>query len=250
MRLRVDLNADLGEGAAAETELLRHVTSASVSCGLHAGDPASLARTLSAARDAGVAVGAHPSLADRENFGRLERPVTRGETGDLIAYQLAALGALAARAGLRLRHVKPHGALYTMGARDASLADAIAREVVGFDPDLILFAPAGSELAAAGRANGLRVAREIFADRNYRADGSLVPRSHPDAMLHNASAAADRVMRILREGTVPAIDGSEVRVEADTICLHGDSPDALAFASALRGRLADAHVTLAPPFAE
>jgi UPF0271 protein len=249
MKLRVDINADLGEGAATEAELLRLVSSANIACGFHAGDPLSIRTSIVAAREAGVAVGAHPSFADRENFGRKEISARPGEIFALIIYQLGAFQAIAGSLGVRTQHVKPHGALYNMAARDKALADEIVRTVVTVDQSLILYAPAGSALAEAANAAGLRVAREVFADRNYRADGSLVPRSEPNALLHDANSAAERVLRMLRERRVLAVDGTDIAIEADTICVHGDTPEAVAFARELRSELARAGIAIAPPFA-
>ncbi len=248
--MRIDLNADLGEGAAGENEILGLVSSASIACGFHAGDPASISASILAARDAGVAVGAHPSLADRENFGRVEMPITPNEIFALVAYQVGAFQAIATSLGVRPNHVKPHGALYNMAVRDRALSDAIAHAILAVDSSLFLFAPEGSALAQAGTAIGLPIAREVFADRNYMPDGTLVPRSRPDALLHDAEEAAARVLRMLREEVVSAIDGSDVAVHADTICLHGDSPEAVAFAKKLRAELASAEVTVAAPHHE
>ena len=182
MKLSIDLNADLGEGAASERELLGLVSSANIACGFHAGNPSSMTASILAAREAGVAVGAHPSLADRENFGRRELPVTPNEVFALVTYQVGAFQAIARSLGVRPHHVKPHGALYNMAARDPALADAVAHALLAVDRSLILFAPGGSALARAGEAIELTVAREVFADRNYLPDGSLVPRTRPDAL--------------------------------------------------------------------
>jgi UPF0271 protein len=245
--MRIDLNADLGEGAAHENELLELVTSASIACGFHAGDPASISATIQAARSAGVSVGAHPSFADRENFGRREIILPASEVFALVTYQLGAFRALASAAGVRMNHVKPHGALYNMAARDRSLADAVAQALLVVDRALILFAPGGSELARAGEALGLRVRREVFADRNYLPDGALVPRSRPDALLHDPEEAAVRVLRMLRERVVRAVDGTDIAIEAETICVHGDTPEAVAFARELRARLAAEEVAVVAP---
>jgi UPF0271 protein len=247
MKLSVDLNADLGEGAATEAELLGLVTSANIACGFHAGSPVSMTASIRAAHAAGVAVGAHPSLADRENFGRREWPVTPEEAFDLMIYQLGAFQAVAFSVGVRPNHVKPHGALYNMAARDSALADAVARALLAVDRTLILFAPGGSALATAASALGLRVAREVFADRNYQSDGALVPRTQPGALLSDAEEAARRVVRMLRENVVRTIDGNELAIHADTICVHGDTPDAIAFARTLRTHLASTGITMAAP---
>ncbi len=247
MKLRIDLNADLGEGVSGERALLGLVSSASIACGFHAGDPSSMSASIAAARDAGVAVGAHPSLADRENFGRTELSVTPEEVFALVVYQVGALQAIATSLGVRPNHVKPHGALYNMAARDPALADAVAQAICAVDRSLLLFAPDQSALAQAGAATKLRVAREVFADRNYLPDGSLVSRTRPDALLHDAEEAATRVLRILQEGVVRAVDGSDIAIAADTICLHGDAPGALAFAQKLRAALGAAGIAVAAP---
>jgi UPF0271 protein len=247
MKTSADLNADLGEGAASERELLELVSSANIACGFHAGDPASMTASIRAAREAGVAVGAHPSLADRENFGRKELTVSPNEVFALVVYQVGAFQAIATSLGVRPNHVKPHGALYNMAARDPSLAEAVAQAVLAVDRSLILFAPGGSALARAGEAIELRVAREVFADRNYLRDGSLVPRTRPDALLHNAEEAAARVLRMLRENVVQAVDGTDIAIQAETICVHGDTPDAIAFAQKLRAELATAGIAVAAP---
>lgn len=245
MNLSVDLNADLGEGAASEGELLALVSSANIACGFHAGDPGSMTASILAAKAAGVAVGAHPGLADREGFGRRELPVTPEEVFALVTYQVGAFQAIAMSLGVRPNHVKPHGALYNMAVRDPALAEAVTHAMLAVDRTLLLFAPAGSALADAAKAIELRVAREVFADRNYLPDGSLVPRTRPDALLHDAEEAAERVLRMLRDKVVRAVDGSDVALEVDTICLHGDKPEAVAFAQKLRAQLSAAGVRVA-----
>ena len=247
MKLPVDLNADLGEGAGHDDELLMFVTSANIACGFHAGDADTMHQSIVAARDRNVAVGAHPSLFDRENFGRKELPVTPDEVFDAVTYQLGVFQAIAEAAGVRPNHVKPHGALYNMATRDDKIADAIARAIAKADSKLILFAPDKSALARAGEAHGLQIVREVFADRNYLADGSLVPRSRPDALLHDPEEAAAHVLRMLREGKVRSVDGKDVDVRAETICLHGDTPGAVEFARALRASLEKEGVTVRAP---
>jgi UPF0271 protein len=249
MKHSVDLNADLGEGEPSESELLKFVSSANIACGFHAGDPSSMTASILAAREAGVAVGAHPSFSDRKNFGRKELPVSTNDIFALIAYQVGAFLGIATSLGVRPNHVKPHGALYNMAARDPSLAEAVAHGLLAVDRSLLLFAPSGSALARAGEAVGLRIAREAFADRNYQPDGSLVPRTHPNALLHDAAEAGERALRMLREEVVRAIDGSDIPIQADTICVHGDTADAVAFAKQLRAKLAAAGITIAPPSA-
>lgn len=247
MKDRIDLNADLGEGMAGEGALLALVTSASVACGFHAGDWMTMTAALERAKAAGVAIGAHPSLADRENFGRREQAIAPAEVFALVVYQLGAFQAVAKSLGMRPRHVKAHGALYNMAARDPELAEAVAGAICALDRNLILFAPGESALARAGAGSGLRVAREVFADRNYEPDGSLVPRRRPDALLHDAEEAAARALRMLREGVVRAVDGSDIAVAAETICVHGDTPEAIAFATKLRAELAKAGILVEAP---
>lgn len=247
MSLFVDLNADLGEGAGHDDELLALVTSANIACGFHAGDAETMRRSIEAARDRKVAVGAHPSLFDRENFGRKELPVNPDEVFDAVVYQLGIFQAIAEAAGVRPNHVKPHGALYNMAVRDDELADAIGRAVAKVDTKLIFFAPQNSALARAGTTNGLQIAHEVFADRNYLSDGSLVSRARPDALLDDPEEAAARVVRMLREGKVRAVDGVDVDVRAETICLHGDTPGAVDFARVLKSRLEKEGVSVRAP---
>jgi UPF0271 protein len=247
MSLVVDLNADLGEGAGHDDELIALVTSANIACGFHAGDAETMRGSIEAARNRKVAVGAHPSLFDRENFGRKELPVKSDEVFDAVVYQLGIFQAIAEAANVRPNHVKPHGALYNMAMRDRELANAIGRAIAQIDAKLILFAPQNSELARAGTTNGLKIAPEVFADRNYLSDGSLVPRSRPDALLHDPAEAATRVVRMLREGKVRSVDGVDVDVRVETICLHGDKPGAVDFARALKSRLEKESVIVRAP---
>jgi UPF0271 protein len=247
MKMIVDLNADLGEGAGHDDELLALVTSANIACGFHAGDADTMRRSIDAAHAHNVAVGPHPSLFDRENFGRKELPVKPDEVFDAVVYQLGIFQAIAEAAGVRPNHVKPHGALYNMAVRDEQLADAIARATANVDEKLIFFAPQNTALAHAGEKNGLQIAYEVFADRNYLSNGELVSRTRPDAVLHDPAEAAPRVLRMLREGKVRSVDGADVDVRAETICLHGDNPEAVDFAHALRSRLEKEGVTVRPP---
>ena len=243
----VDLNADLGEGAGHDDDLLELVTSANIACGFHAGDADTMRHSIEAARAGDVAVGAHPSLFDRENFGRKELPVKPDEIFDAVVYQLGVFQAIANAAGVQPNHVKPHGALYNMAVRDEQLADAIARATASVDCKLILFAPQNTALSRAGEKNGLKIAREVFADRNYLSNGQLVPRTRADALLHDPMEAAPRVLRMLREGKVRSVDGVDVEVRAETICLHGDNPEAVEFARALRAHLEEKGVTVRAP---
>jgi 5-oxoprolinase (ATP-hydrolysing) subunit A len=244
--LTVDLNCDMGESFGAwrigdDGEVLRSVTSANVACGFHAGDPQVMRSTIGMALSSGASR-AHPGLPDLAGFGRRTMQVSAAEVYDMVVYQLGALDAFMRVVRRRLTHVKPHGALYNMAAANRELAAAIARAVVEYDPGLVLFGLAGSELLTAGRMAGLRVASEVFADRAYMPDGSLVPRSHPDAMIRSADHAVARAVRMVRDRVVKAIDGTEIELEVDTICVHGDGPNASAIASRLHRGLVDAGV--------
>ncbi len=247
MKLSVDINADLGEGAGHDEELFELISSANIATGFHAGDSDSMHAAVSAAKKHGVAVGAHPSFFDRENFGRKELKISSPEVFDAVAYQLGVFQAIASAVGVRPNHVKPHGALYNMAVRDRDLADAIARAIKSVDPRLILFAPDKSELARAGEAYALQVAREIFADRNYLNDGWLVPRTRPDALLRDPKEAARRVLRMLREHKVRSVEGRDVEVRGETICVHGDTPGAVEFARELRSQLEREGVRISAP---
>jgi UPF0271 protein len=247
MKLSVDINADLGEGAGHDEELFELISSANIATGFHAGDSDSMHAAVSAAKQHGVAVGAHPSFFDRENFGRKELKVSNQEVFDAVAYQLGIFQAIASVLDVRPNHVKPHGALYNMAVRDENLADDIARAIKSVEPKLILFAPDKSELARAGEAQGLQIAREVFADRNYLNDGWLVPRTRPDALLRDPNEAAERVLRMLREGKVRSVEGRDVDVRTETICVHGDTPGAVEFARELRTQLEGEGVTISAP---
>jgi UPF0271 protein len=247
MNVSVDLNADLGEGAGHDAELFELISSANIATGFHAGDADTMHAAVLAAKAHAVAVGAHPSLFDRENFGRKELKVTADEVFDAVAFQLGVFQAIADAVGMRPNHVKPHGALYNMATRDEKIAEAIARATKSVDAKLILFAPGNSALARAGESHGLQIAREVFADRNYLADGSLVPRSRADALLHDPDEAAVRVLRMLREGKVRSIEGDDVDVRAETICVHGDTPGAVAFVRELRSQLGSQGVRVSAP---
>jgi UPF0271 protein len=242
--MHVDLNADLGEGAPDDAELLSLVTSANIACGGHAGDARLMQATVRAALARGVAVGAHPSYADREHFGRRELQLDPDEVRAEVLCQVGALHAVVRAAGGRLHHVKPHGALYNQAAREPALADAIASAVRAIDPALAVYGLAGGELLRAAKRAGLRAVAEVFADRGYRADGSLVPRQQPGALIDNTDEAVSRTLRMVREGVVQAVSGETVALRAETVCLHGDGPHALAFARALHAALREAGVQL------
>jgi 5-oxoprolinase (ATP-hydrolysing) subunit A len=234
---RIDFNCDLGEGCGDDSAIIPMLSSASIACGGHAGDADSMRATVELCRRHGVAVGAHPSFEDREHFGRREQSLAATEVRALVARQVAALASVCAAAGVRLGHVKPHGALYNLAAREPEIALAVAAAVRAHDPTLVLYALSGSELARAGTATGLHVAHEVFAERRYEADGSLTPRSRPDAIIADVAEAVAQVEGVLEHGRIVARTGESVPLRADTVCLHGDRPDALAFARALHDAL-------------
>lgn len=235
----VDFNCDLGEDTTPaqlelETRLMAYVTSVNIACGGHAGDVALMRRTVRLAHQHGLAIGAHPGLPDRENRGRREQPLSPSFVQELVLSQVGALMEICREEGVRLSHVKPHGALYNMAARDRTTADAVAAGVVSIDRRLILIGLAGSELLAAGRTWGLAVAAEGFADRAYHPDGRLVSRDQEGAVIHDVSTVIARTRALIRNGMVQAVDGSLLLLPIDTLCLHGDTPDALHLAQALR----------------
>lgn len=235
--LTIDLNCDLGEGAGWDGVLMPLITSANIACGAHAGDEASMRMAVRLARRQGVVIGAHPGFADREHFGRRELTLTHRELVTLVKTQVETLSEIAKEEGATVAYVKPHGALYNMVAREPRMADAIAEAVAHVDARLWLYGLAGGASLAAGRARGLRVAAEVFADRTYQANGSLTERSRPDALLADEAAAIAQVLRIVREGRVRATTGVDVEIVAETVCLHGDNPAAVALARGLRAAL-------------
>ena len=248
----VDLNADLGESFGAwsmgdDPTLLGIVSSANIACGFHAGDPSTIHRTVRLAAARGVAVGAHPSLPDLIGFGRRTMQVTPGEVYDLVLYQVGAIAVFAHAAGTRLHHVKAHGALYNMAAADEALAVAIATAVRDFDQHLVLYGLAGSAMTQAGEALGLVVAAEVFADRAYRRDGSLVPRGQPGALIDDEIKASAQALDMVRDRRVMSLDGYWVPVQADTVCVHGDSPGAVALARTLRETFSAAGIDVRAP---
>jgi UPF0271 protein len=225
----IDLNSDLGESfgrwtLGQDAALMESISSCNIACGFHAGDPDVMRKTVRLAKEHGLAIGAHPGLPDLVGFGRRTMSVTPDEVEALVLYQVGALAAIARAEGTTLRHVKAHGALYNMAIRDRPLADAIARAVSAFDPSLMLFGLPGTELLNAGEAAGLAVAAEGFADRAYEPDGSLTPRSLPDAVIHNPDEVVARAVRMALEGSVIARNGEEIPMRVATICTHGDTP--------------------------
>lgn len=247
----IDLNCDMGESFGAyrlgcDDEMMNCVTSVNIACGYHAGDPGTMRRTVQLALKSGTAIGAHPGLPDLQGFGRREMAISPQEAYDLVLYQIGALQAFVRAEGGRLQHVKPHGALYNMAARDQALAEAIAEAVYRADPELILFGLSGSVLIAAGQRAGLRTASEVFADRTYQEDGSLTPRHRSDALITDTVAAVQQAIRMVSTGKVMTASGQEIQIEAQTICIHGDSPHALEFAVQIREALLSAGIRLQP----
>lgn len=249
--LAIDINSDLGESFGVyslgmDEDVLSLVTSANIACGFHAGDPNVMAKTVRICKQNDVAVGAHPGLPDLIGFGRRHMKVDPDDVYRFIVYQIGALQAFCNIEKVEMHHVKPHGALYNMAAKDSVIAEAIASAVHDFDPNLILYGLAGSELIRAAEKQKLRYASEVFADRTYQPDGSLTPRSWENAMIQDPLAAEEQVMKMVTEGKVMTADGNFIPIEADTVCVHGDGPNALDFANALRRRLANEGIKIGP----
>ena len=249
--MQIDLNCDMGESFGAYTighdaEVMAFITSANVACGFHAGDPTVIRDTVRLAKKHGVAVGAHPGFPDLAGFGRREMKMSAREVEDSLVYQIGALAGVAAAEGVRLQHVKAHGALYNMAVRDAALADAIARAIAAVDRSLLMFGLPGSELLRAGEKLGLTVVAEAFADRAYEPDGSLVSRRKPGAVIHDPEVVVARVVRMAKDGAVMAIDGSTVRLNAGTVCTHGDTPGAHELVKRIRAGLEQQGIRVQP----
>jgi UPF0271 protein len=249
--MRIDLNSDVGESYGAwsmgqDDALIPLVTSVNIACGAHAGDPLIMQRTVALARDAGATIGAHPGYPDRDGFGRRELGLAGEELEASILYQLGALAAFVRDANAELRHVKPHGALYHRAAQDPSVAQAVARAVRRFDPSLRLVGLCGSPLLDAGREEGLAVAAEAFADRAYEPDATLRSRSYDDAVVPDPESAAEQAVSIVVLGKVLTVDGTSVPLRADTLCIHGDTPNAWEYVMAVRAALEASGVTVAP----
>ncbi|GAA0315147.1 5-oxoprolinase subunit PxpA [Psychrobacter aestuarii] len=243
--MNIDLNADVAENCGQDEALMRIVSSANVCCGLHAGSYAEMLATLQLAKEHGVRVGAHPGFFDRDNFGRTQQ--TLDETGyrALLAYQLGATKALCDLVGVSLDYVKPHGALYNQAAADETLSDIIVSEIKRFDPNLKVMGLSGGQLVAAAKRHGMHAISEVFADRNYEKDGTLVSRTKDNALITDTDAAVRHVLQMITKGTVTSVCGSEVPVEADSICLHGDGEHAIAFAQEIKKQLQDKGITIA-----
>lgn len=252
MALTIDLNCDLGEGFGVyqlgqDKEMLTLVSSCNIACGFHAGDPTTIRHTIELALENMVAIGAHPGYPDLVGFGRRAMQVSPQEVEDMVMYQVAALKGMVEAYGGTLHHVKPHGALYNTAAKESDIAHAIARAVARTAPNAILYGLTDSTLINAAEAIGLAVAHEVFADRTYQADGSLTPRTAPQAILHNETEAVEQVLMMIEQQKVQTVNGQLVSIKADTLCLHGDHPNAVSFARALRQVLAEKGVQISAP---
>ncbi|MFZ7102135.1 MAG: LamB/YcsF family protein [Peptococcaceae bacterium] len=249
--IRVDLNSDLGESFGVyklgmDQEVLAVITSANIACGMHAGDPLVMTDTVKSAAANKTAIGAHPGYPDLSGFGRRNLVMSPEEIKAYVIYQIGALAAFAKVYGQEIQHVKAHGALYNMAAKDYRTAYAIAEAVKAVDPEMIFMALANSELVKAARDIGLKVAEEVFADRAYNPDGTLVARGTPGAMVHDKDQAVSRTVRMVTEGKVTAVNGEEINIKADSICVHGDNPYAIAFVKEIRNALKKAQVSIEP----
>ncbi|WP_243290934.1 5-oxoprolinase subunit PxpA [Bacillus sp. FJAT-47783] len=248
--VRVDLNCDMGESFGIyqignDEEILSYVTSANIACGFHAGDPTTMRKTVSLALEKGVKIGAHPGLPDLQGFGRRNIAIREEEAYNLVLYQVGALNAFVKAEGGKMQHVKPHGALYNMAAKDRNLSEAIAKAVYDIDPTLVIYGLAGSELIHAGQKIGLQTASEVFADRRYQQDGSLTSRKEPNALITDKKEAVQQVIRMVLEGKVRSTYGTDVEIKANTICIHGDGEHALPFAKMIREKLEEANIRVA-----
>lgn len=239
---RIDLNCDLGESfgiykMGMDEEVLNYATSANIACGFHAGDPGVMRKTVKLALEKGVAIGAHPGFQDLQGFGRRNIAITSQEVFDLVVYQIGALYGFVKAEGATMQHVKPHGALYNMAAKDPKISEAIAEAVYKVDANLILFGLSSSELIDAGARIGLRTAEEVFADRTYQQDGKLTPRTQADALIQDQDQAVRQVIRMIKQGRVLSQQGVDISLKADTVCIHGDGAKALVFARLIRETL-------------
>ena len=251
MPLTIDLNADLGEGfgrsrITQDEELLGLVSSANIACGFHAGDATTMRDTVRAAKARGVTIGAHPSYPDIPGFGRRELDLPAKEISLHVAYQIRALRDVCGSERAKLSYVKPHGALYNRAARDADAAKAVVAAIREVETSLTLLGPAGSEMARAAERAGIAFATEAFVDRAYKPDGTLVPRDEPGAVIHDVNGAVQRAVMLVKGQTITAVDGSELHVSAQSLCVHGDNPDASSILRALNARLKESRVTIAP----
>jgi len=231
--MSIDLNCDMGEATGNDEAIMPFISSANIACGYHAGDAKTMWQTTELAVNYGVAVGAHPSFPDKKNFGRTEMTMPFNEVYEIMIQQLILLNDVTTSFGVKLHHVKPHGALYNMSARDTGLAETLAQAVKDFDDQLILFGLSGSHSISVAKAMGLQTASEVFADRAYQDDGSLVPRSQPGAMIEDTTKAVEQVLQMINEGTVTTISGYKIPITAETVCIHGDGEHAVAFAKSV-----------------
>jgi UPF0271 protein len=248
---QVDLNCDLGESFGAYTigmdeQVIPYISSANIACGYHASDPIVMQKTIKMAKENGIGAGAHPGLPDLMGFGRRNMNLSPAEAKAYVQYQIGALYAFCKAAGIPLSHVKPHGALYNMAGKDYKLARAICEGILEFDGSLILLALSGSEMIRAAQDTGLKVAKEVFADRAYEEDGSLVARTKPGSMITDEGIAIQRVIRMIREGKVAAITGNDIPIEADSVCVHGDGTKALEFVKKIRAALKAEDISVLP----
>lgn len=245
--LTIDLNCDLGEGYGSDRELMPLISSANIACGFHAGDSETMRRTVELALENDVAIGAHPGYKDTENFGRTPMELTASQVQELIAEQFDSLRSICDALGARIRHVKPHGALYNQAAKDPELAGAIAEAAKKADPSLILYGLSGSSLIDEAERIGLKTASEVFADRTYQSDGSLTPRSLPGALITEEENATTQVLDMIKYGRVRSVDASMVAIHAETVCIHGDGKYAVGFARLIREKLISEGITISPP---
>lgn len=251
MSLRIDMNCDMGESFGAwkmgsDEEILPFVSSANIACGYHAGDPATMRKTVAAALKHGVRIGAHPGLPDLQGFGRRNMAISPQEAYDMMVVQIGSLAAVAASQGAKLSHVKAHGQLYNMSVKNEALAKALAQAVFDVNRELVFFGLAGSLMLDIAESVGLRTASEVFADRLYQPDGTLTPRTQAGAMIEDVEVSIQQTLQMVKEGTVTASDGSKVKVRADTLCIHGDQPGAVTFAKSIREALTREGVMIGP----
>lgn len=242
--MQVDLNCDLGEGFATDEQIIPLISSANIACGFHAGNAATMKRTIELCMQHGVSIGAHPSWPDLENFGRTEMQRTSDEIFNIVTEQLEIISEITKQLGGKLHHVKPHGALYNQSAKDQSIAAAIAKAVYDFDTGLFLFGLSGSVSLTEANALQLKTVHEVFADRTYQNDGSLTPRSQPNAFVETEQKAVQQILQMINEQTVTSTSGKIVPVKADTICIHGDGKNAVAFATTISSALQQAHIDI------
>ena len=250
MMSKIDLNCDLGESFGVyrmgnDEAILDYVTSANIACGFHAGDPATMHKTVIIALKKGVSIGAHPGFPDLAGFGRRKMELSSQEVYYIVTYQIGALSAFVKAEGATLSHIKPHGALYNMAAVNAVIAQAIAQAVYKIDPTLILFGLSGSQLIAAGNKIGLKTANEVFADRTYQSDGTLTPRSDDNCFVENEEQALNQVMKMVNEKKVTTVHSQDIAIKADTVCIHGDGPNALDFAKKISDKLPRSGIRIA-----